>query len=87
MPARPPAIGGGRKPIRGGGPGVCVVHPMAAAPAAGYAAGMKFSRSRLVLAVLTAAFVTVAAAGCNTASGFGKDVEKLGDKIEKKASR
>jgi predicted small secreted protein len=23
--------------------------------------------------------------GCNTTRGFGKDVEKLGDKIEKKA--
>jgi predicted small secreted protein len=29
----------------------------------------------------------LAAAGCNTASGFGKDVEKLGEKIEKKAAR
>jgi predicted small secreted protein len=25
--------------------------------------------------------------GCNTARGFGKDVEKAGDKIEDKASR
>ena len=24
-------------------------------------------------------------AGCNTVEGFGKDVSKLGDKIEKKA--
>jgi entericidin A len=36
---------------------------------------------RLVLLVVMAGFLT----GCNTISGFGRDVEKLGDKIEKKA--
>ena len=25
-------------------------------------------------------------AGCNTVEGFGRDVEKLGDKIERKAA-
>ena len=33
----------------------------------------------LVLAVLVNA-------GCNTVEGFGRDVEKLGDKIERKAA-
>ncbi len=26
-------------------------------------------------------------AGCNTVAGFGRDVEKLGDKIERKAEQ
>ncbi|HLU77865.1 MAG TPA: entericidin A/B family lipoprotein [Burkholderiales bacterium] len=26
-------------------------------------------------------------AGCNTVEGFGRDVEKLGDKIERKAAQ
>jgi predicted small secreted protein len=37
--------------------------------------------ARLVLAEVLAAFVT----GCNTVAGFGRDMEKLGGKIEKKA--
>ncbi len=31
------------------------------------------------------AFTLIALSGCNTMAGFGKDVEKLGSKIEKKA--
>jgi len=34
-----------------------------------------------------AAFFAAVGTGCNTTKGFGQDVEKLGDKIEKKASR
>jgi entericidin A len=30
---------------------------------------------------------SVALAGCNTMSGFGKDVEKTGDKIEDAANK
>ncbi|HEU5284833.1 MAG TPA: entericidin A/B family lipoprotein [Burkholderiales bacterium] len=30
---------------------------------------------------------TLLLAGCNTMEGFGRDVEKLGDKIEQKAKR
>tara|TARA_R110001599_G_scaffold171353_1_gene362463 strand:+ start:482491 stop:482616 length:126 start_codon:yes stop_codon:yes gene_type:complete len=26
-------------------------------------------------------------AGCNTMNGFGKDVEKLGDKVQQKSAR
>ena len=39
---------------------------------------------RKILALsVTAAFL----AGCNTMAGLGKDVEKLGDKIENKAEQ
>jgi entericidin B len=37
----------------------------------------------IVLLIVLAAF----AAGCNTVAGFGRDVEKLGDKIENKAEQ
>ncbi|HEX2861673.1 MAG TPA: entericidin A/B family lipoprotein [Lacunisphaera sp.] len=36
----------------------------------------------LLLAALSLAFAT----GCQTSKGFGKDVEKLGDKIQEKAN-
>ena len=35
--------------------------------------------------VFIAAVIAVLMAGCNTVAGLGKDVEKLGDKIENKA--
>ena len=34
---------------------------------------------------LLASLVVLAVSGCNTAEGFGKDVEKAGDKIQDKA--
>jgi entericidin A len=39
------------------------------------------------LLVLVTVVVGLAVAGCNTSKGFGKDVEKLGDKIQDKASK
>ena len=39
------------------------------------------------LLLLGAALLSFALAGCNTTKGLGRDVEKLGDKIEQKASR
>jgi entericidin A len=39
------------------------------------------------LLMLGAALLSFLASGCNTTKGFGQDVEKLGDKIEEKASR
>jgi predicted small secreted protein len=51
-----------------------------------YDAGMNSSLRRLALLLLTAAFFALAATGCQTTKGFGKDVEKLGDKIQDKAS-
>ncbi len=38
---------------------------------------------KVFLFVLTLSLMGLA--GCNTMEGFGKDVSKLGDKIEKKA--
>ena len=38
---------------------------------------------KLIAATMIAAFVTLT--GCNTMAGLGRDVEKTGDKLEKKA--
>jgi entericidin A len=40
-----------------------------------------------LLALLALLGFAFAISGCNTARGFGKDVEKTGDKIQEKASR
>ena len=37
---------------------------------------------RIVLLLLVTALVAIAGMGCNTAHGFGKDMEKAGDKIQ-----
>jgi predicted small secreted protein len=37
---------------------------------------------RLVLLFLATTLVGIAGLGCNTAHGFGKDVEKAGEKIQ-----
>jgi len=47
---------------------------------------MNSSIKRLALLLLAAAFLAIATVGCQTSKGFGKDVEKLGDKIQDKAS-
>lgn len=39
------------------------------------------------LLLIGAVFFAVVGAGCNTSKGLGKDVEKLGDKIQEKSSR
>jgi entericidin A len=41
--------------------------------------------SKLILLVLGAA--AIALTGCNTVAGFGKDLSKVGDKIEKKSEQ
>ena len=46
---------------------------------------MKSACSRLTLLFLAASLALLSAAGCQTSKGFGKDVEKLGDKIQEKA--
>ena len=51
----------------------------------GYDAGMNPSLKRLALLLLSAAFLTLVSTGCQTSKGFGKDVEKLGDKIQEKS--
>jgi predicted small secreted protein len=37
---------------------------------------------RIVVLLFVAAFLAIVYTGCNTAHGFGKDVEKAGDKIQ-----
>lgn len=37
---------------------------------------------RIVILFLAISTLVVAGAGCNTAHGFGKDVEKAGEKIQ-----
>ncbi len=49
-----------------------------------YDAAMNSSLKRLALLLLTATAIALAT-GCQTSKGFGKDVEKLGDKIQEKS--
>ena len=51
-----------------------------------YDSDMSSSLKCLALFLLAAAFLAIATVGCQTSKGFGKDVEKLGDKIQDKAS-
>ncbi len=51
-----------------------------------YDQGMNSTSRRLALVLLTAAFFALITTGCQTSKGFGKDVEKLGDNIQEKAS-
>lgn len=37
---------------------------------------------RIVLALLTLALLGITGSGCHTANGFGKDMEKAGEKIQ-----
>ncbi len=46
---------------------------------------MNIKIQRLVLTIFAVALLTLCVAGCrNTARGVGKDVEKVGDKIQEK---
>ena len=47
---------------------------------------MNSTSKRLALVLLAAAFFALITTGCQTSKGFGKDVEDLGDNIQKKAS-
>lgn len=51
----------------------------------GYASGVN-SSLKLALILITATMIGLATTACQTSKGFGKDVEKLGDKIQEKAS-
>jgi predicted small secreted protein len=51
-----------------------------------YALDMNPTFKRLALVMLAAAFFSIVTTGCQTSKGFGKDVENLGDSIQKKAS-
>ena len=37
---------------------------------------------RIVVLLFVTALLALVSVGCNTAHGFGKDVEKVGDKIQ-----
>ncbi len=43
---------------------------------------MSFAFTKTVLLLLVAAFLAVLGSGCQTANGFGKDVEKAGQGIQ-----
>jgi predicted small secreted protein len=42
---------------------------------------------KLILRLLIASLLVVAAGGCNTIEGLGKDIQKGGEKIEKAADK
>jgi predicted small secreted protein len=46
---------------------------------------MNLSLKRLALLLVTATALGLATTACQTSKGFGKDVEKLGDKIQEKS--
>jgi predicted small secreted protein len=62
-----------------------LVHPIAAGGTGPYAALMNIPLKRFALCLLAVAFFSFLTAGCQTSKGFGKDVEKLGDKIQEKS--
>ncbi|MEO8614145.1 MAG: entericidin A/B family lipoprotein [Luteolibacter sp.] len=43
---------------------------------------MKTSSQRLAILILAAALTALFSSGCGTVHGFGRDVEKTGDKIQ-----
>lgn len=60
-------------------------HPMAGVSECSYGWPMNPILKRLALLLLAAASLVLASTACQTTKGFGKDVEKLGDKIQDKA--
>lgn len=48
---------------------------------------MTSTLKRFTLFFVSAAVFAIVGTGCNTTHGLGKDVEKLGDKIQAKSSR
>lgn len=47
---------------------------------------MTTSLKRIVVLLSLTALLAIVSTGCNTAHGFGKDVEKAGDKIQEKTN-
>jgi predicted small secreted protein len=47
---------------------------------------MNSSRKNFVQLLIALALLSLATTGCQTSKGFGKDVEKLGDKIQEKSN-
>jgi|GWRWMinimDraft_12_1066020.scaffolds.fasta_scaffold94782_2 predicted small secreted protein len=53
--------------------------------ACGYIRVMNSSAKQVALFMFAAALLVLATTSCQTSKGFGKDVEKLGEKIQDKA--
>lgn len=47
---------------------------------------MTTSFKRIVALLCIATLLAIVSTGCNTAHGFGKDMEKAGDKIQEKTN-
>ncbi|HEY1082874.1 MAG TPA: entericidin A/B family lipoprotein [Prosthecobacter sp.] len=47
---------------------------------------MKTGYTRLIVLALLSGIFTVAATSCNTTRGFGRDVKKVGNRIENAAN-
>ncbi len=60
---------------------------MVAPGSAGYREAMKSILRTVTVVGLAAALVTLFTSGCQTSKGFGKDMEKLGEKIQDKADK
>lgn len=58
---------------------------MVARPLWRYVAAMNSNMKRFVAILIASALLALFGTACNTSQGFGKDVEKLGDKIQEKA--
>ena len=50
-----------------------------------YCQAMKSTPQQLTLFLLVAALLVLVTSACQTSKGFGKDVEKLGEKIQEKS--
>ncbi len=50
-----------------------------------YTSAMKSTAKQLALFLFAAALLVFVTTSCQTSKGFGKDVEKLGEKIQDKA--
>ena len=48
---------------------------------------MSSAKKSMLVSLLAAMLFALITTGCNTSKGFGKDVEKVGEKIQDKASR
>lgn len=58
---------------------------MVTVPMRRYTGRMNSSAKQLALFLFSAALLVFATTSCQTSKGFGKDVEKLGEKIQDKA--
>lgn len=60
-------------------------HPIVAPSSRLYPPTMNSNIKKLTLLLLGVVVFAFVGTGCNTSKGFGKDVEKLGDKIQEKS--